>query len=58
MPPQLRIAEQGILSRGVPGTDRAMLINANVTALSDGTLLATARAGTNKDAKLLNRFDS
>lgn len=50
MPPQLRIAEQGILSRGVPGTDRAMLINANVTALSDGTLLATARAGSSKDA--------
>ncbi|MBZ0294547.1 MAG: glycoside hydrolase, partial [Anaerolineae bacterium] len=50
MPIQLRIIEKGILSRGIPGTERAMLINPNVTILTDGTLLATARAGSSKDA--------
>ena len=50
MPPRLQITKEGILSRGIPTTERAMLINANVTVLSDGTLLATARAGSSKDA--------
>lgn len=46
----MRIIERGILSRSQPHTDRANLTFATVTALADGTLLATWRAGSTKDS--------
>ncbi len=45
----MRITETGILNRAEPGTARACLIYATITPLSDGTLVATSRAGTYKD---------
>ncbi|MDP6775567.1 MAG: sialidase family protein [Candidatus Latescibacteria bacterium] len=45
------IIETGILARGEPGTQRAALTFPTVTALSDGSLLATYRAGSTKDAE-------
>jgi len=46
----LRIIDRGILSHNQPNTDRATLTFATVTALADGSLLATWRAGSTKDA--------
>jgi len=45
----LQVIEQGILTHCQPGTRRANLIIPTVTVLSNGTLLATCRAGTTKD---------
>jgi hypothetical protein len=46
----MQLVEHGILSRGVPGTPRAILTFASVTALAGGVLLAALRAGSSKDA--------
>ncbi len=46
----MQIIERGILSRSQPHSDRANLTFATVTALANGTLLATWRAGSTKDA--------
>ncbi len=46
----MRLVSSGFLSRSVPGTDRACLTFPSVAALSDGTLLATLRAGDEKDS--------
>ncbi|MEZ4616121.1 MAG: sialidase family protein [Caldilineaceae bacterium] len=46
----MQIVDRGLLSRSQPHTDRATLTFATVTTLADGTLLATWRAGTTKDA--------
>lgn len=46
----MRIVASGILSRAEPGTSRANLTFGSVTALADGTLLATLRAGDQKDS--------
>lgn len=46
----MRLVASGVLSRSVPGTDRACLTFPAVAALSDGTLLATLRAGDEKDS--------
>ena len=46
----MRIIEKGILSSGVAGTERALLTFSSVVALSNGTLMATCRAGSNKDS--------
>lgn len=45
----MQIIASGILSRGEPGTTRAFLTFPTVSALADGTLLATLRAGDQKD---------
>ena len=47
----MQITESGILSRGQPNTARAILTFPTVIALADGTLLATYRAGSTKDAE-------
>lgn len=47
----MKIIEQGILNRGERGTRRALATFPNVTALRDGTLLATYRVGTTKDSE-------
>jgi len=46
----MNIVDSGILSRSQPGTERATLTFSTVIALSDGTLLATCRAGSTKDS--------
>jgi BNR repeat protein len=46
----MKIVETGILSRGVPGTRRAILTFPSVVALASGALLATLRAGSTKDS--------
>jgi hypothetical protein len=46
----MRIISEGILNRGERGTRRALATFPAVTALRDGTLLATYRAGTTKDS--------
>lgn len=46
----MQIVASGTLSRAEPGTTRANLTFATVTALADGTLLATLRAGPEKDS--------
>lgn len=46
----MHISEQGILSQSQSHTDRANLTFPTVTALADGTLLATWRAGSTKDS--------
>ncbi len=46
----MHIVASGILGRAEPGTNRANLTFPSVTALSDGTLLATLRAGDEKDS--------
>lgn len=45
----MKIVEQGVLQQAQPGTARANLTFPTVTALADGTLLATWRAGSTKD---------
>lgn len=45
----MRLVSSGVLARAVPGTDRANLTFGTVTALADGTLLATLRSGPEKD---------
>ncbi len=46
----MKITDSGIISRGQPGTDRALLTFPTVIALEDGTLLATYRSGSTKDS--------
>ena len=46
----MQISDSGIISRGQPGTDRALLTFPTVIALADGTLLATYRSGSTKDS--------
>ena len=46
----MQITDSGILSRGQPGTPRALLTFPTVIALNDGSLLATYRTGTTKDS--------
>lgn len=46
----MRTTAYGILSPSQPGTSRANLTFPTLTALSDGTLLATWRAGSTKDS--------
>ena len=45
----MRIIDSGVLSRSVPGTDRANLTFPAVLCLSDGTLIATWHSGSTKD---------
>ena len=47
----MKITETGILSRGQPGTSRAILTFPTVAALADGSLLATYRTGSTKDSE-------
>lgn len=46
----MRISDRGILNCGDPGTARAVSTFPTVTTLRDGTILATYRIGTTKDA--------
>ncbi len=46
----MRISDRGVLNLGEPGTGRAISTFPTVTALADGTLLATYRVGTTKDS--------
>lgn len=46
----MQIVDSGILSRGQPGTSRAILTFPTVIALEDSSLLATYRTGTTKDS--------
>ena len=46
----MRITDSGTLSRGQPGTSRAILTFPTVISLDSGTLLATYRTGTTKDS--------
>jgi hypothetical protein len=46
----MQIVDSGILSRGQPGTPRAILTFPTVIALEDGSLLASYRTGTTKDS--------
>ena len=46
----MQIIDSGILSRGQPGTPRAILTFPTVIALEDGSLLASYRTGTTKDS--------
>jgi hypothetical protein len=46
----MQIVASGILSRAEPGTHRANLTFGTATALADGTILATLRAGPEKDS--------
>jgi hypothetical protein len=46
----MQIVETGVLSRGEPGTRRAIQTFASVVALAGGALLATLRAGSTKDS--------
>jgi hypothetical protein len=46
----MRITASGILNRGQPGSSRATSTFPNVTALSDGSLIATYRVGSDKDS--------
>ena len=46
----MQIIDNGILSRGQPGTPRAILTFPTVVALKDGSLLATYRTGSTKDS--------
>jgi hypothetical protein len=46
----MHISASGILTQGVAHTARAMYTFPTVTQLSDGTLLATCRAGSTKDS--------
>ncbi len=47
----MQITESGILSRAQAGTSRAALTFPTLTALADGTVLATYRTGSNKDSE-------
>jgi hypothetical protein len=46
----MQIVASGILGRAEPGTSRANLTFGTITPLADGTLLATLRAGPEKDS--------
>jgi hypothetical protein len=46
----MQILARGFLSRAAPGTDRAALTFPTAVALAGGELLATLRAGSNKDS--------
>lgn len=46
----MQILDSGILSRGQPGTSRAILTFPTVIALENGSLLATYRTGSTKDS--------
>ena len=46
----MQIIDYGTLAQGDPGTARAILTFGQVIALHNGTLLATCRAGSSKDA--------
>ena len=46
----MRIVASGLVGRAEPGTTRANLTFPSVTSLADGTLLATLRAGDQKDS--------
>ncbi|NOZ33511.1 MAG: exo-alpha-sialidase [Alphaproteobacteria bacterium] len=46
----MHIVETGFISRAEPHTNRACLTFSTLTPLSDGTLMATARAGNDKDS--------
>lgn len=46
----MQITDSGILSRGQPGTSRAIFTFPTVISLDSGTLLATYRTGTTKDS--------
>ncbi|MDE0336357.1 MAG: sialidase family protein [Caldilineaceae bacterium] len=46
----MHITDSGTLSRGQPGTSRAILTFPTVISLDSGTLLATYRTGTTKDS--------
>ncbi len=46
----MQIVDSGILSRGQPGTSRAILTFPTVIALEDSSLLATYRTGATKDS--------
>lgn len=46
----MRITDSGTLSRGQPGTSRAILTFPTVISLDSGTLVATYRTGTTKDS--------
>lgn len=46
----MEILASGLLSKAEPGTARACLTFGTLTSLSDGTLLATGRAGNDKDS--------
>ena len=46
----MHIVASGVLGRAEPGTTRANLTFPSVTSLADGTLLATLRAGDEKDS--------
>ena len=46
----MRITASGILNAGEPGSSRAMSTFPSVTALSDGSLIATYRVGSDKDS--------
>lgn len=48
----MHILATGILGQGEPGTKRACLTFPTLTCLDDGTLLATGRAGDDKDSDL------
>ncbi|MBI3923451.1 MAG: exo-alpha-sialidase [Armatimonadetes bacterium] len=45
----LQVVERGFVRRSEPGTRHAVFTFPNITALSDGRLLATVRAGSTKD---------
>lgn len=47
----MQIIDSGVLSRGEPGTSRALLTFPTVIALEDGTLIATYRTGSTKDSE-------
>ena len=47
----MQVTESGIVSRAEAGTSRAALTFPTVTALADGTVLATYRTGSNKDSQ-------
>ena len=46
----MKIIETGVLSRGLPGTSRAICTCPTLMMLSNGTLLATYRCGSSKDS--------
>src|SRR5215207_7128843 len=45
----MQLLAQGTLTRGTPGTARAIYTFPQVAVLPDGTLLATCRLGSSKD---------
>jgi hypothetical protein len=47
---RMRIAEQGVIHRGEPGTNTAVATFPGISVLDDGSLLAVYRAGPSKDS--------